>query len=120
MNATDPMVILYIKEMDRALGFYRDVIGLRVEAESPHWSTLSCEGLTLALHSWSQGMDESMTPHAGLNLRVDDLDAAIQEVEAGGGEVLGVREARPGIPVRLALVRDTEGNGFELRQHVDG
>ena len=34
------------------------------------------------------------------------------------GSVREIREAGGGVPVRLAEVSDTEGNGFELRQFV--
>jgi predicted enzyme related to lactoylglutathione lyase len=43
---------------------------------------------------------------------------AVQELKAAGGTVLKVRDAGGGVPVRLAEVFDTEGNGFELRQFV--
>jgi predicted enzyme related to lactoylglutathione lyase len=112
------MVIHYVKDMDRALPFYRDVIGLKVAFESPGWSTFQCGGCIVALHILSAGMSEGAVAHAGLNLHVDDLDAAVAEVVAGGGEVGDVREAGGGIPVRIAVISDTEGNVFELRQYV--
>ena len=118
MNATEPMVIHYVKDMDRALPFYRDVIGLDVVFESPGWSTFQCGGCTVALHILSAGMSEGAVAHAGLNLHVDDLAAAVEEVVAGGGEVRNVREAGGGIPVRIGVISDTEGNVFELRQYV--
>ncbi|MCE2438745.1 MAG: VOC family protein [Candidatus Latescibacteria bacterium] len=118
MNATEPMVVHYVKDMDRALPFYRDVLGLKAEFESTGWSTLRCGGCIVALHILSAGMIEGAVAHAGLNLHVDDLDAAMEEVTGGGGEVRNVREAGGGIPVRIAVISDTEGNVFELRQFV--
>jgi hypothetical protein len=35
-----------------------------------------------------------------------------------GAHVLAIREAGGGVPVRLAELRDPDGNGFELRQFV--
>ena len=118
MNARDPMIIHYVEDMDRALRFYRDVICLEVIEASPGWSTLRCGGCTVALHILGPGMNESAVEHAGLNLRVDDLDAAVAEIIAGGGHVKEVREAGGGVPVRIAELSDPEGNGFELRQTV--
>ena len=118
MKATDPMIIHYVEDMDRALPFYRDVIGLLVIEAAPGWSTLRCGGCTVALHIRGPGMNEAAVDHAGLNLRVDDLDAAVAEVVAGGGQVKEVREAGDGVPVRIAELSDPEGNGFELRQTV--
>ena len=118
MNARDPMIIHYVEDMDRALRFHRDVIGLEVIEASPGWSTLRCGGCIVALHILGPGMNVATVDHAGLNLRVDDLDGAVAEVIAGGGHVKEVREAGGGVPVRIAELSDPEGNGFELRQPV--
>ena len=63
-------------------------------------------------------MSEAAVDHAGLDLRVDDLDSAVAEAIAGGGHVKEVREAGGGVPVRIAELSDPEGNGFELHQTV--
>tara|TARA_E500000331_G_scaffold132717_1_gene129781 strand:+ start:3006 stop:3191 length:186 start_codon:yes stop_codon:yes gene_type:complete len=49
---------------------------------------------------------------------VDDLDDAISAVLAGGGEHVVSRESTSFVPVRMGELRDTEGNGFELRQFM--
>lgn len=118
MPATDPMFILYVHDMDRALTFYRRAFELEVVQHTPGWSMLRCGGATIALHILSRGSTESVAPHAGLSLQVGDLDAGIAAVLAAGGEHLVTREPTDFVPVRMCEVRDTEGNGFELRQFV--
>ena len=103
------MVIHYVYDMERACAFYRDTLGL-VEtpspgSQSPGWSMFQRDG-------------EGPLSHAGLNLQVDDLHAAIAELTAAGGQLRAIREAGGGVPVRLAEVADPDGNGFELRQFV--
>lgn len=112
------MFILYVHEMDRALAFYRDVFDLPVVQHTPGWSMLRCGGATLALHILSRGSTETVAPHAGLSLQVDDLDAGITDVLAAGGRHVITREPTDFVPVRMCELRDTEGNGFELRQFV--
>ncbi len=118
MTTSDLMVIQYVYDMDRALAFYRDVLHLSPVEESSGWSMLGCGDALVGLHIISQDMDEKPVPFAGLNLRVDDLDAAVNEVKAAGGRVKDVKEDRPHVPVRLPVLEDTEGNVFELRQSV--
>lgn len=118
MRAKDPLFIFYVHDMDRALGFYRDTFDLEVVQHTPGWSMLRCGGATIALHILSGGSTESVTRHAGLNLQVEDLDAAIRAIIAAGGEHIVTREATDFVPVRMCELRDTEGNGFELRQFV--
>ena len=118
MKVKDPLFILYVYDMDRALNFYRDTFELEVVQHTPGWSMLRCAGATIALHILSTVSTESVLPHAGLNLHVADLDAGIEAVVAGGGEHIETREPTDFVPVRMCELRDTEGNGFELRQFV--
>lgn len=118
MLAKDPLFILYVHNMDRALTFYRDTFDLPVVQHTPGWSMLRCGGATIALHILSKGSTEAVARHAGLNLQVEDLDAAIAAVVSAGGEHVVTREATDFVPVRMCELRDPEGNGFELRQFV--
>ncbi len=43
-------VIEFVSEMDRAVKFYRDVIGLPLKFQSPGWSEFATGEVTLALH----------------------------------------------------------------------
>ena len=110
------MVVLYVHDMNRAVAFYRDAIGLGLVAQSAGWSMLTCGDALVGLHGIYRGVTESTVPHAGLNLQVDDLDAAVARAVAGGAKLGAIREPEPGVPVRLAVLTDPEGNGFELRQ----
>ena len=118
MKAHDPLFILYGHNMDRALAFYRDTFELKVLQHTSGWSMLRFEGTTIALHMIFPGSKESVCINAGINFQVDDLDSAIDKVLAAGGEHIVTRESTDFVPVRMCELRDTEGNGFELRQFV--
>jgi catechol 2,3-dioxygenase-like lactoylglutathione lyase family enzyme len=47
-------VIEFVADMDRAVRFYRDTLGLPLRFESPEWSEFSTGETTLALHPASQ------------------------------------------------------------------
>ena len=114
------MVILYVHDMERAFAFYRDAIGLNAAFRSEGWSTLACGDAFVALHAIAPGIpEEAPLPYAGLNLEVDDLDAAIARAVAGGATLREIREPEPHVPVRLGVLKDPDGNGFELRQRVE-
>jgi predicted enzyme related to lactoylglutathione lyase len=119
MRVSSLMVIQYVYEMSRAVAFYRDALGLQVISESSGWSMLSCGDALVGLHAIGPGVSEGLARHAGLNLRVDDLEAAVADISRAGGRLIKVREAEPPlVPVRLAEVQDPEGNVFELREYV--
>src|SRR5208337_1131980 len=43
-------VIKFVADMDRAVKFYRDVLGLPLKFQSPEWSEFATGETTLALH----------------------------------------------------------------------
>lgn len=54
MGAKLTYVIEFVADMDRAVKFYRDVIGLSLKFQSPGWSEFSTGETTLALHPASE------------------------------------------------------------------
>ena len=106
--------MLMAQDMDRAVAFYRDVIGLESKFSSPMWSELAFGDAIVALHGG--GNDELRS--TGLSFQVEDLDSAVREIERGGGQATREPEDRPGEPIRLAEAVDTEGNAFALTEMV--
>jgi predicted enzyme related to lactoylglutathione lyase len=100
--------------MDRAVAFYRDVMGLEVRSQSPMWSEFAYGDAVVALHGGGQG-DFNET---GLSIQVSDIESACAEVKAGGGQIRKAPESRPSEPIKLAELTDSEGNGFSLTQYV--
>lgn len=116
-NARSPIVIHYVNDMKRSITFYRTVFNVDPSFESPGWTTLDFHAFELALHILSpQEHDEAVIPHAGLNLLVDNIEQMQIAIESVGGRLVELREPSGGVPVRVASFKDSEGNGFELRQ----
>jgi catechol 2,3-dioxygenase-like lactoylglutathione lyase family enzyme len=89
----------------RAVAWYRDVLGLS-ESE---FSGGEVETPNLTLSFWlptEQG--EPFVPNEnGIALRVVDVEAAVDEVRAAGGDVLGVVDS--GV-CHMGFVKDPDGN----------
>jgi predicted enzyme related to lactoylglutathione lyase len=93
--------------MDRAVGFYRDVLGLSLQFESPEWTELAWRDTTIALH---RGRGEG--PRGSwLGFQVDDVDAALAAIEAAGGR-RGADRFEAG--ARLVSITDIEGNAVTI------
>jgi predicted enzyme related to lactoylglutathione lyase len=119
MNGRKPIFIHYVYDMKRAQKFYESVFDVSPSFESGGWTTLNFGSFELALHILSPGeMDEAPLPHEGLNLEVDVIEEMQARIEQNGGKMIELREANSDVPARVAAFRDTEGNGFGLRQHV--
>lgn len=113
------MVVLYVPDMPAAVAFYRDGVGLSVMTQSPGWSRLACGDASVGLHLIERGVDERPVPYAGPNFQVDDLEPAVERAIRHGATLIAIREAQPRVPVRLGVMLDTAGNGFEFRQQMD-
>ena len=120
MKIRNPMVIHYVHDMDRATRFYKSVFEVESQFESPGWTQLDCGAISLALHILhpSSTEPEAPLPHAGLNFEVDNIEALQSEIEKLGGLLVELREPDNFVPVRVAMFKDCEGNGFELRQEA--
>lgn len=106
--------MMMAQDMDRAVRFYRDVIGLEVKFESREWTELSFGDAIVALHGGGAGKYQK----TGLSLQVRDIGSACKEIEKGGGKIVMSPQIRPGEPIKLAEVMDTEGNAFSLTQYI--
>lgn len=109
-NLLGTKFLLAAEDMDRAITFYRDVIGLDLNSSSQWWSELSYGTATIALHGGGSG--EFLA--TGLSFTVDDIEAACEAVVLGGGQVRSEPEDRGDEGIVLAELIDSEGNGFMM------
>jgi lactoylglutathione lyase len=96
--------IKFVSDMDEAVRFYRDALGLCLRFESPFWSEFDTGDTTLALHPAS---DENPAGSVQLGLSVDDIDRFYDS-----GRAEGLVFTSPPADVhgtRIARFRDCEG-----------
>src|SRR5258708_3801683 len=74
-------VIKYVADMNRAVKFYRDVLGLPLKFESPGWSEFVTGETTLALHPASE---KNLAGAVELGFTVADIQKFHQEIRAQG------------------------------------
>lgn len=74
-------VIKFVADMDKAVKFYRDVLGLKLKFESPGWSEFVTGETTLALHPAS---DKNPAGKVELGFTVADVAAFYQEMSTKG------------------------------------
>jgi len=100
--------------MERAVAFYRDVLGFEESFVSDWWSELSFGTAILALHGGHDG-----SRHAtGLSLEFEDVLAACDDIHAGGGRIIEFPRQREGEPILLGAFQDPEGNLVAITQQA--
>ncbi len=81
MQAKLNYAIEFVADMNRAVKFYRDVIGLRLKFESPGWSEFATGDTTLALHPASP---KNPAGKVELGFNVVDLQKFYEDMRAKG------------------------------------
>src|SRR5215471_4898842 len=97
-------VIEFVAEMDRAVKFYQDVVGLPLKFASPEWSEFATGETTLALHPASAA-NPAGTTHLGFNTA--DIGAVHRDLSVKG--VKFTRLPTPEHGITLAEFVDSEG-----------
>ncbi len=107
-------LIVYVGDMERSVPFYRDVLGLPMQAESPGWSQFDLgNGAVLGLHrSGVEARDRR--PGWIPGFAVDDLKATRQELVAAGATISQEFHDIPGGVVLEFL--DPDGNHISAAQ----
>jgi catechol 2,3-dioxygenase-like lactoylglutathione lyase family enzyme len=99
------------RDMARALSFYRDVLGLPESEYSE--GELEAPNVTLSFWAPESDGDEFQANTAGIGLRVADVEAAVEEFRAAGGEVIGIEDS--GV-CHMGFVKDPDGNVLILHR----
>jgi predicted enzyme related to lactoylglutathione lyase len=111
-------VWLPVNDLQRALGFYRDTLGLTVRSEQDEWAELDAQGIRIGLNprdSESPGGDGgaviAFQPDGG-------LEEVVSQLEGKGVEFVGgIAEFSWG---RVAAFQDPDGNSLQLYEPPNG
>jgi catechol 2,3-dioxygenase-like lactoylglutathione lyase family enzyme len=111
MKAKLSYAIKFVANMDEAVRFHRDILGLPLNFQSPEWSEFATDGVTLALH-----LASGKNPAGKVELGYVTKD--LKEVYANR-EAIGLKfasEPKPLHGVLLADIVDSEGARCSLAE----
>ncbi len=120
-------VVLFVEDLDRALAFYRDKVGLSVRFQDKGYAELAVAGSKFALLARSRlpelvgaghtGRPASGAHEAGVTLLVEDVDRVHRDLTSRGISFLGAPQNRPW-GQRTAYFQDTEGHLIEIATNL--
>jgi len=99
-------VIKFVADMDRAVTFYRDSVGLPLKFQSPEWSEFSTGETVLALH---QASEKNPAGKMELGFNVPDLQQFHTEM-TGKGVEFPMSPRKQDYGAMLAKFMDYEGS----------
>lgn len=101
--------IKYVGDMDQAIVFYRDKLGLDVKFESPLWSEFATGETVLALHPASEANPAGSVE---LGFAVDDLgEFYARRAEIGVEFTLEPKEMHG---IHIAEIKDADGGDLSV------
>jgi predicted enzyme related to lactoylglutathione lyase len=112
-------ISIIVHDLDRAVAFYRDTLGMKFLFQAPKMAFFDCGGVRLYLGLPEE--EEFDHPGSILYYKVDDINAAWSALRDRGAEL--VREPHflakmPDHDLWLAFFKDSEGNTLALMSEV--
>ena len=115
-------VILYIKDMESEVRFYRDVLGLSIryprglsDFTDEMWVEFSIGNTILALHGGAERKPDGLHE---IVFWVDDVDESREEIIKAGYSIGKVRILEDGAPIAQGL--DPAGHRYAIRSDKKG
>ena len=106
------LVMIVVRDMERIVAFYRDVLGLKLLIHQNNWSQLDAGTLILGLHPEGEEVHVSPTTGMSIGIYVDNMDKAVTEIRRRFGKIVtGPRREPFG---RWALVLDPDGYSIQI------
>lgn len=102
-----------VGDMDRAVGFYRDILGFTLTYQSPHWSSLKAGNTNVGLHPPFERSSEVRGGGWIFGLEVSDIAAFRQKLLDAGIAVGDYHDTPSGAIIDFS---DHDGNRLQAMQ----
>jgi predicted enzyme related to lactoylglutathione lyase len=116
-TATKPLVAgisvvyFYVRDLDGAIEFFRDLLGVPLERSDATWAEAAVGGTRFGLHAWHEGAPEPGSAGVQVSFLVEDVDAAAARLREAGIETGAVQYEPYGAHCRVV---GPEGYVFSL------
>ena len=117
--------MVVVSDMQRAVEFYRDKLGIPLKFQSPDWTEFQTGATTLALHG---GGVPATAPPAGdptkqagscsIGFNVEDVDKTYLELQEKGIRFVMPPTQREGEGIKLAVCIDPDGLTIAFAQAI--
>ena len=112
------LVMMVVKDMERSVAFYRDVVGLKILFKQDNWSQFEAGNIIVGLHPEGEQVKVSPTTGMSLGIYVDDIMRATSELKRRGGRL--AIEPRTEPFGRWALLHDPDGYNIQISEMARG
>lgn len=118
--STIGQIAIVVKDMDRAVAFYRDVLGMKfLFSAGPHLSFFDCGGIRIMLDIPQDKQFDH--PSSIIYFKIADIEAAFKTLEQNKVAITGKPHKIAEMPdhdLWMGFFRDSEGNTLSLMSEV--
>ena len=114
-------VMVMVSNMKRSVNFYRDLLGLPLESESPEWAEFKTGKTVLALHGGGKPTSHTGDATAGtasIGFYVENLDEKFNELKRRGVVFSMLPSRREGEGIKLAVCIDPDGLPISIAEQI--
>lgn len=108
------LIMVVVKDMDRSVAFYRDVLGLKLQFQTPEWSQFDAGNIHVGLHAESDQLKVHPTESAQFGFYVDDIQKTVSGLKNRGVHIL--RPPKQEDFGTLSIFTDPDGYHIEICQ----
>ena len=104
-------VYYYVSNMDAAIKFYTEVLGLPLRIRfGDHWAEVDAGPITIGLHPTEGG--KKPKPGGGtVSFQISDLEAFVEEIKKKGASVGKIHSPERG---KFTMISDPDGNQLHV------
>jgi len=107
-------ITLTVKDLKKAVDFYKNVLGLQKKYEFEDYAGFDCGGVEIGLKTWG-GIEKPRKGEPCINFLVESIDHAYKILQQNGVKIIeGIKETLWG--GRILLFEDPDGNVLQMTE----
>ena len=107
-------ITLTVRDLKRAVEFYKNVLGLQKKYEFGDYAGFDCGGVEIGLKTWGE-LEKPRKGEPCINFLVDDVDAAYETLKRKGVKIIeGPKDTLWG--GRVLVFEDPDGNALQMTE----
>jgi predicted enzyme related to lactoylglutathione lyase len=112
------LIMVVVRDMERSVAFYRDVLGLKMLFKQSNWSQFDAGNILIGLHPEGEEVKVGPTTGMSFGIYVDDVTRTAAELKRRGGHI--AIEPRNEPFGRWALLQDPDGYNIQIIEMARG
>jgi predicted enzyme related to lactoylglutathione lyase len=107
-----------VSDLKKSTEFYRDVLGLKLAAETDEFAEFDLGNVTLAIGSYGEEKPQKVKEGPSIALAVDDVAKALEYLKSKNVQI--THNLIPTPVCEMAIITDLDGNQIVLHHRKDG